>query len=219
MAVVNTTQKEFELPASQRYYARIIDVIEYEQDIPKYNKTNVPHLTIVWVLNASDSEGRPFRVTLNMTRTSIHEKTTLYKVASAILGTAPPVPFDTESLLGIPSLLMVQQEKAQNGRVYANVKIIMPVTPTEMQYIPSVPAGFVRDKDKAVADQKRSKIKQNAQQSNRSFAAPAASQAAPVPAQPVVAAVAAQPVYTPPQAAVAVSTAAPVPVPQAEVKF
>ena len=161
MAIIDRSSKQFELPPSQQYFGRIIDVVEFKKDKVWQGqiKKDVPHVTIVWVLNAVDSEGRPFRAQITCPQ-SMDDRSTLYKTVSAILGTAPPVPFDTDSLIGIGNLLYIQQEPAKNNpsKIFANIKTTMPVMPAQANLVPPVPADFIRDVNRPPAEQKRNRV-------------------------------------------------------------
>jgi hypothetical protein len=189
MSLIGTNTKDYEKPESGDYIGTIIDVVNYVEDQPKFGKKDVPVVRIVWVLNANDSEGAPFRAVQKF-NASMHEKSNLYDAVKSILGTAPPVPYESEELLGISKRLVIEKETGSNGKVYANIKAILRLPPNTP--VPGAPAGFVRSKDKP----------NNTQQSQRPrFSAPA-SAPAPAPAQAKTAAPAAA------QAA-----------PQADVKF
>lgn len=188
MAVIDRNSKDFELPPSRQYYGRIIDVVEFKKDTVWQGtvKRDVPHVTIVWVLNAVDSEGRPFRAQVTCPQ-SMDERSTLYKTVSGILGTAPPVPFDTETLIGVANLLYIQQEKSKDGtKTYANIKTIMPVMKEQMAYVPKgAPEGFVRDVNHPAAEQKRNRVQSNGHAPVAAAQPQPASQAAPAPQFPV----------------------------------
>lgn len=186
MAVIDRNSKEFELPPSRQYYGRIIDVVEFKRDKSWQGvvKRDVPHVTIVWVLNAVDSEGRPFRAQTTCPQ-SMDERSTLYKTVSGIFGTAPPVPFDTETLIGVANLLYIQQEKSKDGKTFANIKTIMPVMKEQMAYVPNAPEGFVRDINRPAAEQKRNRVQNNGYASTAAQPQPPqpVTQVAPAPGQ------------------------------------
>ena len=185
MAIIDRSSKQYELPKSQQYFGRIIDVVEFKKDTSWQGqvKRDVKHVTIVWVLNAVDSEGRPFRAQLTRPQ-SMDDRSNLYKDVSAILGTAPPVPFDTESLIGVGNLLYIQQEPSKKDptKIFANIKTIMPVMPAQANLIPSVPSDFTRDKNLPTAEQRCNRVRstQAAPQTQSNTA-----QAAPAPQPPV----------------------------------
>ena len=184
MAIIDRSSKQFELPPSQQYFGRIIDVVEFKKDKVWQGqiKKDVPHVTIVWALNAADSEGRPFRAQVTCPQ-SMDDRSTLYKTVSGVLGTAPPIPFDTESLVGLGNLLYIQQEKSKDGtKTFANIKTIMPVMPAQANFVPPVPTDFVRDVNRPAAEQKRNRV-----QSTQAAAQtqPNTAQAAPASQPPV----------------------------------
>jgi len=164
--LIDANTKVYEKPESGDYIGRIADVVDYVEDQPRWGKKNVPVLRLVWVLNANDTEGKPFRVAKKYTA-SMHEKSNLYSDVKSILGTAPPVPFESEDLIGKCNRLVIEQEE-NDGRVYANIRAILKMLPGAVA--PSVPADFVRAKDRPAQTN-----------GTRAYAAPAV-QAAKAPA-------------------------------------
>jgi hypothetical protein len=144
MPVINDNSKTFEKPNTGQFIGTIIDVVDLGKVKTMYGEK--AKIRIVWVLDKNDSEGQPFRA-IRQVNASVNEKSTLYEIVKSILGMAPPVPFDTEVLIGRSNQLFIVTEKDEKtGKVFANVKIILPlpagVTP------PQAPAGFIRAKDK-----------------------------------------------------------------------
>jgi hypothetical protein len=131
----------------------IIDVVELPNVKTKYGvKTQ---LRVVWVLGISDgsgkyamdSEGNPFRVMREVNAT-IDEKSKLYEIVKGVLGTAPPVPFDSDILIGRSNKLFIEKgPDPKTGKVYANVKFITFLPAGHVP--PPIPEGFVRAKDRA----------------------------------------------------------------------
>jgi hypothetical protein len=136
------------------FAATIIDVVELPNVKTKYGvKTQ---LRIVWVLGtpdgsgkyAMDSEGNPFRVMREVNAT-IDEKSKLTEIVKGVTGSAVPVPFDSEILMGRSNKLFIEKgPDARTGKVYSNVKFItfLPAGHTP----PPIPQGFVRAKDRAM---------------------------------------------------------------------
>lgn len=146
MFLVDTNSKPFEVAPSGDYVGVIADIIDLGKLKTKYGEK--PALRIIWLLNANDSEGRPFRLMQQVSQ-SMHTKAALYKIVKEILDQEPTVPYDVDTLIGMSRRLYVKNEKAPNGQVYPNIKTIMPLgTQTAM----TVPAGFVRAKDKPKND-------------------------------------------------------------------
>jgi hypothetical protein len=140
--------KEFEKPQTGRFNATIIDVIDLGIKVNKFNESKV-RIRIVWVLDKNDSEGKPFRVAreVNATIATKPKKSSLYEIAEGVLGHAPSVPFDDESLIGRSNeLTLVRETDPTSGKVYANIKAILPLAAGVVA--PVAPQGFVRAKFK-----------------------------------------------------------------------
>lgn len=144
--LIQDSGKVFENPDSGTFLGTIADVVDLGQVASQYGtKTKI---RIIWVLNANDSEGKPFRVMrqVNATISSTGPRPSdLYNIVKSVLGVAPPVPFESEELIGKSNLLIIEREEAQNKKVYANIKYIGPLPPGAVP--PMVPTDFVRSKD------------------------------------------------------------------------
>jgi hypothetical protein len=68
------------------------------------------------------------------------KKSRLYEICEGVFQSAPPVPFNTEDLIGRSNALFLAKEGD-----YTNIKGFMPVPAGKTP--PTAPAGFVRDKD------------------------------------------------------------------------
>jgi hypothetical protein len=134
----------FENPKSGAFIGVVVDVAELYNVPGKFGPKN--KVRIIWILDAQDSQGKPFRV-MEQVNASINEKARLYEIAKGVLG-APPAAksFDTESLLGKANQLFIVVEKGEDGKEYAHVKGILPLPAGAV--VPTVPADFVRSKDK-----------------------------------------------------------------------
>lgn len=134
----------FENPKSGAFIGIVADVAELYNVPGKFGPKN--KVRIIWVLDAKDSQGKPFRV-MEQVNASINEKARLYEIAKGVLG-APPAAksFDTESLMGRANQLFIVVEKGEDGKEYAHVKGILPLPAGAV--IPAVPTDFVRSKDK-----------------------------------------------------------------------
>jgi excisionase family DNA binding protein len=127
----------------------IIDVLEFQNVKTKYAVRN--QLRIIWVLGNSDSggyfldgQGIPFRV-FRQVNATMNPRSRLHKIVRRVLGTAPPIPFDTEDLIGRSNILSIAKEFS-NGKFYANVKAILPLQRGDVG--PAIPQDFVRAKDR-----------------------------------------------------------------------
>lgn len=148
--LIDSNQKVFENPDTGVFNGTIVDIVDLGPQQDKYGKTKV-RLRVVWVLDKNDSEGRPFRAVrhVNAVITDKPKKSNLYEVVEGVLGTAPPVLFDTEALIGRSNELWIARETDPvTKKVYANIKMINPLKPGVVP--PPIPQGFVRDKDKRV---------------------------------------------------------------------
>jgi hypothetical protein len=157
MAYIVDTAKEFERPANGIYTGVVVDVIDLgiiQGKNPAFAAK--PKVLIQWALNAKDSKGNLFLVGPSVNSSS-HEKSALFSIVKSILGYFPPPPFDLEMIIGQSrELFIVNEPNADNTRTYANIKAVtaLPVGKPPL----SIPAGFVRDKDKPVADRLATKI-------------------------------------------------------------
>ena len=130
-------QLKFEKPESGEFVGVIADIVDLGIVKTKFGKK--PKLKIVWILNASDSEGRPYRATQQVT-TSMNENAALYRIVKSILGKKPPVPYDTEQLIGISRRLFIVREET-GGKCYASMRAILPLGNREPM---AIPTGFAR---------------------------------------------------------------------------
>lgn len=167
-------RKEYEKPDSGEFNGTIIDIVDLGKKQTQFGPKL--KLRIVWVLGladgsgnyALDSEGNPFGVVREVTQ-SVDEKSRLYDIAKSVLGTTPPVPFDTEILIGRSNRLFVEKgPDPKTGKMFSNVKFITALSAGHKG--PAIPQGFVRAKDRPANTYKT--------------AAPATAQAQPAP-QPV----------------------------------
>lgn len=139
--------KKFEKPDAGVFLGTIIDVIDLGLVSSKNPKFPDPQfrIRVVWVLNSNDSEGKPY-VIIEQPTAKLSDggggskKSRLYEICEGVFGTAPPVPFESENLIGRSNLLFLAREGD-----FVNIKGFMPVPAG--QIAPTAPAGFVRDKD------------------------------------------------------------------------
>jgi hypothetical protein len=153
----NTTGKEFEKPDNGEFVGVIVDVIN---GIVRKSKqppfADQVKTRVVWLLNARDSEGNYFRVSreVNSKVSAIpgRRKSSFYELIEQVVGEVPAV-FDDETLIGRSNNIFVLREKGDDGKTYANIKGILPLKPGQTPM--TVPAGFVRSKDKQPQVQQR----------------------------------------------------------------
>jgi hypothetical protein len=146
MSLIAEAGGNFEKPENGQYNAVLADVVDLGLVTSTFKgetKTQ-PKVRFVWILDAKGQDGKPLWVTQRYTL-SLHEKATLYKHLQMILGTAPPVKLDLETLVGITRKLFVVRNTVQD-KIYANIMGILPGDPGVA--VP-VPTDFVRYKNKA----------------------------------------------------------------------
>ena len=142
--LIDNNSKNFENPSTGTFLGTIIDVVDLGKIQTQWGEK--VKIRIVWVLDKNDSEGNPFRV-MRQVSASMNEKAALYELVKGVLGTAPPVPFDDQTLLGRSNqLVIVKETDSKTGREFANVKVILPLPAGAIP--PQAPAGFVRSKDR-----------------------------------------------------------------------
>lgn len=142
--IIEKNSGTFEQPKSGAYIGTVIDVAELLNVPTRFGPKN--KVRIIWVLDAKDSQGKPYRV-MEQVNASISDKARLYEIAKGVLGVPPAAKsFDTESLLGRSNQLFVVVEKGEDNKEYAHVKGILPLPAGAI--VPTAPADFVRAKDK-----------------------------------------------------------------------
>ncbi len=134
------SNKPFEKPDSGMFNGVIADVVDLGIVQTKFGPK--PKIRIVWVLGKNDSEGRPFRVIRQVTAT-MNERGQLFDIVKNVFGTAPPAPFESETLIGRANSLIIIKE-TQGDKTFVNVKGVLALQGTA----PTIPADFVRAKDK-----------------------------------------------------------------------
>ena len=153
MPIVTNNQKEFEKPPTGTYVGTIADVVDLGAVTDTYGTKF--KLRVVWMLNKNDSEGKPFQVIrqLNATMGSkAGKESNLYTLVRKVLGTATaPIPYDTDDLVGRSNLLFIEKETATDGRVFSNIRSIMPLEPGQVPV--KIPATFVRAQNKTAQPQ------------------------------------------------------------------
>jgi hypothetical protein len=136
--------KEYEKPDTGIFNGTIIDVIDLGKVQKAYGMKVM--IRILWVLDKNDSEGNPYRV-MREVNAVMHPESKLFKTAQGVFGTAPPIPFNSETLMGRSNkLVIVRTQPDAKGRVYANIVGIEPLP--QGAVAPTAPLGFVRHKDR-----------------------------------------------------------------------
>ena len=144
MAIVvkEPDQKEFEHPEDGQYLGVIADVIDLGEVETGFGVK--PRVRIVYLLDANDSEGNPFRVVSTYTA-SLHEKANLRKALKQILGADVSGQFDLEELLGINNQLVVTTTQ-KDDKIYTNIVAILKAPKGSPRM--AIPDDFVRFQDK-----------------------------------------------------------------------
>lgn len=144
MAIVvkEPDQKEFEHPEDGQYLGVIADVIDLGEVETGFGVK--PRVRIVYLLDANDSEGNPFRVVSTYTA-SLHEKANLRKALKSILGADVSGQFDLEELLGINNQLVVTTTQ-KDDKIYTNIVAILKAPKGSPRM--AIPDDFVRFQDK-----------------------------------------------------------------------
>ena len=144
MAIVvkEPDQKEFEHPEDGQYIGVIADVIDLGEVETGFGVK--PRVRIVYLLDANDSEGNPFRVVSTYTA-SLHEKANLRKALKQILGADVSGQFDLEELLGINNQLVVTTTQ-KDDKIYTNIVAILKAPKGSPRM--AIPDDFVRYQDK-----------------------------------------------------------------------
>lgn len=139
--------KVFEKAPSNMYQAVLADIVDLGlvKSTYKGKEKIQPKVRLVWILNAKDKEGNNFRVMKRLTAL-LADKATLFSTIKDIIGSVPVAPFETETLIGKNSRLVVSLETGTDGKQYSNVKAILSPDPATPYF--AVPADFVRAKDK-----------------------------------------------------------------------
>jgi hypothetical protein len=134
--------KNYETPETGVFLGTIIDVIDVGKKMTPWGEKH--KIQIVWVLNALDSQGKPFRI-LREPPISMNEKSKLYETVRDVFApqVLPPGAFETEWLVGRSNRLYVRKELPNaKGRVYANIIDISPLQAGDVA--PVTPADYVR---------------------------------------------------------------------------
>jgi hypothetical protein len=168
MAVVPSGGKDFPKAEPGIYLARIIDSVNLGLVQPK-NSTFPAQIRhrIFWVLNSMEAaaqgkflktadgkwlthmEEMPFK----MTPPTKYQASRMYKLAEGVFGGADkiPMPFDDEYFIGRANQIVLSFN-GQNSK-YRTITSILPLPKSLEAFVPPVPEGFVRAKDRPAKQQ------------------------------------------------------------------
>jgi hypothetical protein len=151
----------FEKPNTGMYHGILADIVDLGEVATVYNgQTKIQPMTrFVWVLNQAGKDGKPLMVTARFNN-NLHEKSNLYKTVKQILNAAPPLELNPESLIGSVRKLFIQRETTGEGAQQKDFANILGISPADPGVAVTLPADFVRDKNKPVAEQAKFKKKQ-----------------------------------------------------------
>lgn len=167
MAVVPSGGKDFPKPDPGIYIARIIDSVNLGlvQKNPAYAPA-VRH-RLFWVVNSMEAamqgkflktadgkwlthmEEMPYK----MTPPTKFQASTMYKLAEGVFGGADkiPMPFDDEFFMGRVNQIVLSFN-GQNSK-YRKITSILPLPKSLEAFVPPIPEGFVRAKDRPAKPQ------------------------------------------------------------------
>ncbi len=168
--LVSGSNKVYEQPKGGLYEGVLADVIDLGMVQGMYGIK--PRTRLIWILNATDSEGNFFRVQKSYNAV-LHEKSNLYADVRDMLGAAPSIPYELDLLIGKNFQLVIVPATKKDGTPCVNVKAIL--APKSGQNF-QIPADFVRNKDRSKTQQPNT---QAARPATAAPAQPAASVQAP----------------------------------------
>lgn len=167
--------KTFEKPNTGMYHGILADIVDLGDVATTFNgvTTVKPMTRFVWILNVNGTDGKQLSVTERFNN-NLHEKSNLYKKVKQILNAAPPVTLDPETLIGSTRKLFIQREITGEGTQQKDFANILGISPADPGVTVAIPADFIRDKNKPVAEQAKNKAKNKPAQ--QAAAAPAQAQ-------------------------------------------
>lgn len=136
-------EKEYEMPEDGQYLAVVADVIDHGIVQTEFYGAK-EKISIVYILDALDSKGENFRISQFFNK-SLHEKAGLRKALRAILRRDITGTFDMDEIIGVTVGVVTQQNKANNGKTYANIEAIIPGPKGQKM---EIPAEFQRQVDR-----------------------------------------------------------------------
>lgn len=145
--------REFPLAPQGLHNAVCVDIwpIWTEERPENYGGGIVDKTRLVWHLEDSDSDGKPFEVSKKYTP-SLHEKASLRKDLQAWRGRTftkeELAGFELDNVIGVCCQLnLIHNVSQKNGKTYANIAGIMPLGKGTPKIL--VTPGYVRKKDRA----------------------------------------------------------------------
>ena len=140
--LVTTVPKQYELPDEGEHVAVVADLL----DLGIVETANGPkhRVRFIFVIQQLNSEGKHIRVASSYNWT-LHEKASLRKASTSILGHDPGLTLDLETLLG-KNVRLVIEHKTREDRVYANIVAIL--RPVKGAVAFPIPKDFVRAQNK-----------------------------------------------------------------------
>ena len=142
----DNNSKPYEVPKTGYFVGVLADIVDVGEVLTAFGKKF--QTRFVWLLDQNDSEGKPYQAVWQMSATLFAgpPESKLHGVVKAILGTAPPIPFDGEALIGKSSLLYIENIKTSKGKDFAKIISILPLMSGQKPM--TIPAGYVRNQDK-----------------------------------------------------------------------
>lgn len=150
----------FEKPNTGMYHGILADVVDLGEITTVYNgqtKTQ-PMVRFVWFLNMNGADGKQLAVTARFNN-NLNEKSNLYKSVKQILNAAPPLTLNPETLIGQVRKIFIQREITGEGQQKKDFANILGISPADPGVTVSIPADFIRDKNKSVDQQTKNKKK------------------------------------------------------------
>jgi hypothetical protein len=148
--VITSNQKQFQAHPAGQFRAVCVDSTEPKQVETRFGTQT--QFKFVWETEAKREDGTPMCVWSRPLTPSLHEKSNLRKTLRQWRGrdlTAEESRgFDTESMIGVPAIIVVTQEE-RDGVTYGNIVAVMPDNGPN----PLEPSGkFIRQKDRPAKD-------------------------------------------------------------------
>lgn len=156
MSIIIPKGGDFE-PAPEGQHAAICCDVEDlgEVESTYKDKTSTKHKArAIWLIDKNMEDGRPYLVSKRYNISS-HPNATLVKDVTSWLNgmnalTDPEGNYDMEKMIGQPALLHIVHNKLDDGRVFANVNVVM--SAPDGMTIPEIPKDYVRAKDRELSE-------------------------------------------------------------------
>lgn len=154
----NSSQQSFPLHPAGSFYAVCVDVYDKQEKNNFYGSTRPDGSTdtreniLVAYIEFLTDQNQRVRFKANATLGTSDKPSNLRKFIktwNAKVNDKHLDSFNPEVMLGWPAYLTVQHRDSKNGKSYANV--IAAMAPPPGSPVPTIPADFVRQKDKATA--------------------------------------------------------------------